>query len=134
MLSLDARTFRSRVARRIFALFVACSLVPVAGFATYSFLRVREQLEADGLVALQREAKSAGSSVFERLLIARAQLLSLDLGPTGDVRRSEIAATSAFLKVGVERLQSLDLGEKVSGRLGSPGRCRLRVRGEAAPA
>ena len=133
MLRLDASAFRSRVARRIFALFVACSLMPVAGFAVYSYLHVREQLEADGLLALQRDAKSAGTSVFERLLIARAQLLSLDLELADDAKRSEYAATSAFLQVELRGRQSLDLTPEMLSHLESRGHSKFRIRAESAP-
>jgi HD-GYP domain-containing protein (c-di-GMP phosphodiesterase class II)/HAMP domain-containing protein len=133
MLHLDTRTFRSRVARRIFTLFVACSLVPVAGFAVYSYLRVGEQLEAEGLVALGRDARSASTAVFERLLIARAQLLALDLGSATNAKRTEYAATSAFLKIEFRGLQSLDLAPEMLRRLETRGHSSFRVRAETTP-
>ena len=133
MLRFDVGAFRSRVGRRIFAFFVACSLVPVASFAVYSYVHVRQQLEADGLVALQRDAKSAGVSIFERLLISRAQLLSLDIGSAGKLNSTDDAATSAFLSIELRDPRSLDLTPKELSRLESPGHSSFRIAATAPP-
>ena len=65
---------RSRVARRIFALFVACALVPMAVFTTLSFVEVSHQLRSQNQRQLQQAAKSLGLAIYERLTILDADL------------------------------------------------------------
>ena len=65
---------RSRVARRIFVLFVACALVPMAVFTTLSFIQVSRQLRAQNQHQLQQAAKSLGLAIYERLTILDSDL------------------------------------------------------------
>jgi len=69
-LTIDRSALHSRVARRIFAIFVVCSLAPVGLFAVFAWVQVRAQLEDDALESLRSASKAAGMSILERLLIA----------------------------------------------------------------
>ena len=73
-LTFDRRALRSRVARRIFAIFVACSLAPVGVFALFAWMQVRAQLEDDAAANLRLASKAAGMSILERLIIAEQGL------------------------------------------------------------
>ncbi len=65
---------RTRVARRIFLLFVLSALVPVALLGTYGFLAIARQLRDQSRERLQQLSKNAGMSVLERLQFAEADV------------------------------------------------------------
>jgi HD-GYP domain-containing protein (c-di-GMP phosphodiesterase class II) len=69
LLRLDWRTHQSRVARRVFSLFVTCALLPVGVFACIAYRQVVDELEREALDRLHRESKNAGMSILERLLL-----------------------------------------------------------------
>ena len=60
---------RSRVARRIFLLFVLCALLPVSLLAVLSFSHVTKQLHRQALRRLHHECKAAGLTIIERPLL-----------------------------------------------------------------
>lgn len=68
----------SKVARRVFFLFVACALLPITLLAIVAFYQVSEQLRSEGGKQLLRASKSQGMAIFERLsmLDAEMQMLS----------------------------------------------------------
>jgi putative nucleotidyltransferase with HDIG domain len=68
----------SKVARRVFFLFVACALLPITLLAIVAFYQVSEQLRSEGQKQLLRAGKSQGMAIFERLsmLDAEMQMLS----------------------------------------------------------
>ena len=65
---------RSKVARRIFVLFVASALIPVGMLALLSFNQVTNQLVEHSYQQLHRDSKAIAMSVFERLSIAESEL------------------------------------------------------------
>jgi putative nucleotidyltransferase with HDIG domain len=60
---------RSRVARRIFVLFVCCALVPIGALAVLSFNQVEKQLSELGQKRLKHANKAVAIAIFERLLL-----------------------------------------------------------------
>jgi HD-GYP domain-containing protein (c-di-GMP phosphodiesterase class II)/HAMP domain-containing protein len=66
--------FRSKVARRIFALFVLCALIPLSVLAYFSFSQVTNSLYAQAKAGLYQASKVTGMTMFERL-----QFLETDL-------------------------------------------------------
>ena len=62
--------WRTPLARRFFALFVVCALLPLAIVATMSLTQVRSLLLQQGDQRLAATAKSFGMTVFERLQFA----------------------------------------------------------------
>jgi putative nucleotidyltransferase with HDIG domain len=71
---LESKFLRSRVAKRVFTLFVACALVPMTVLTTLSFLQVSRQLRSQNERQLQQAVKSFGLSIFERLAILNSDL------------------------------------------------------------
>jgi len=65
----EARFLRSRVARRVFLLFVTCALLPVGVFAVLAYRQVTGQLERDARDELRTEAKALGMSTYERIFL-----------------------------------------------------------------
>jgi signal transduction histidine kinase len=78
-------SLRSRVARRVFALFVACALVPVGVFAVFAFRSVSAQLEDAARNQLREASKAAGMALVERLSLLETTLAAVqdDLGRAG---------------------------------------------------
>jgi putative nucleotidyltransferase with HDIG domain len=94
---IDTTSLRSKVARRIFGLFVLCALVPIAALAILSFTQVTSELEQQSQQRLRQAARATGTAVFERLMLleSQMQLLVPVLTPRG------------------ARLPSLEAGEAV---------------------
>jgi len=85
----DTRTFRSKVARRTFTLFIACALIPVSALALLSFEQVSTQLNDQSQQRLHQATKAAALGIYQRLLglqeaiIITASGLRSGSGPTG---------------------------------------------------
>lgn len=84
----EARFLRTRVARRIFLLFVVCALLPVGAFAALAYRQVTTQLERDARDELHAEAKALGMSTYERILLLDAALRLAGAALAGDPARS----------------------------------------------
>ena len=67
--------FRSKVARRIFLLFILCALIPLGVLAYFSFNQVTENLYSQANKGLDQASKASSMATFERL-----QFLEIDLG------------------------------------------------------
>ena len=73
-MALDTSFLASRVARRIFALFIVCALVPIIALAVISFGQVSAQLKEHGKQGLESGVRSVGQGIVERLLLLEAEL------------------------------------------------------------
>ena len=115
----DMNFLRSRVARRVFGLFVVSALVPIAITTLLAFTQVSDQLIQKSRLQLKDASKSYGLDVYGRLLF-------LD-GKTGEIT-SRLAAGVAF-QGGLERyltreflnLARIDSAGKVIARWGEVG-------------
>ena len=67
--------FRSKLGQRIFLMFVACALLPIAGLFILSFTQVNQQLYEQSHKRLKQSAKAHGLSVYERLLFLEEEML-----------------------------------------------------------
>jgi putative nucleotidyltransferase with HDIG domain len=65
---------RSKVARRIFFLFVACALIPIAALAILSFSLVTNQLTKQSQERLQQGSRNIGHGIVERLLSIQVEM------------------------------------------------------------
>ncbi len=65
---------RSKVARRIFALFVVSALVPILTLAALSFRQVTAYFNEQTQKHLHQAGKAVGMAIFERLLALEAEL------------------------------------------------------------
>lgn len=73
----------SRVARRIFVLFVVCALLPICVLALVSLQRVSARLEVDSHERLRQAAKSAGMAIYGGMNLLQAELEFMSI-PSGD--------------------------------------------------
>jgi len=80
MVRLDGTFLRSKVARRVFFMFVVCALVPITGLAWVSFRSVSRQLDEQTRARLHDENRAIANGVFERLELLEAQLALIAVG------------------------------------------------------
>lgn len=97
---------RSKVARRVFLLFILCALLPLGAMALFSFLQVRAELNTLSVRRLQQASKSAGMAVVERL-----SFLDSDL--------RQVIANLPSLDAGVPNPPPVNLSERTGDRFRS---------------
>ena len=73
-MGLELRSFQTRVARRIFLLFIVCAIVPVTALAALSYYQVSRHQTALQYERLTRESKAIVVSIYERLLFLKNQM------------------------------------------------------------
>jgi diguanylate cyclase (GGDEF)-like protein len=73
-MKIDATFLRSKVARRIFMLFIVSALVPIFALAMLSFRQVTGHFNQQTHKHLHQAGKSVGMAIFERLLALEAEL------------------------------------------------------------
>ncbi len=102
-MKLDTAFLRSKVARRVFLLFILCALLPITVLAIVSFSHVTTELHEQSQKRLHEASKAVGMAIYERLLLLEGELKLLvrDLEAG---RRVELGPTS-------------QLGEELSSRL-----------------
>jgi HAMP domain-containing protein len=102
--------FRSRFARRLFAVFVLSAILPVIALAAITFNRVSDQLLLQNQDHQELAAKSLGLALYDRLVMLSAELELIES------RRSRLveSADSAMSQRLIEKFRSL-------GQLGSNG-------------
>ncbi len=69
------KTFlRSKVARRIFVLFILCALLPITILAIITYSNMTKQLHQQTQRELQQTSKSMGMAIFERLVLIESEM------------------------------------------------------------
>jgi HD-GYP domain-containing protein (c-di-GMP phosphodiesterase class II)/HAMP domain-containing protein len=86
---------RSKVARRIFFLFILCALIPLTALAYFSFSQVTKQLYSQAEKQLHQTSKASGMTVFERLLFLETDLEMI--GTSIKKGQTDIRETSSHL-------------------------------------
>ena len=72
------KTFlRSKVARRIFVLFVCCALIPIAALALLYYGHFTKQLNVQSQRQLHQTSNDIGLYIYERLLFLEAEMKML---------------------------------------------------------
>ena len=94
--------FRSKVARRIFLLFILCALIPLSALAYFSFTQVTKHLLQQAELRLYQENKLVSLTIYERLLFLEMDLEMiipvLKKGITGNVIESSSKQLQERLK------------------------------------
>ncbi len=94
--------FRSKVARRIFLLFILCALIPLSVLAYFSFSQVTRNLYSQANEGLHQASKASGMTTFERL-----QFLETDLAMIRTILGKENKDPKALSVLGLdERLSA----------------------------
>jgi len=79
-MKIDPTFLRSRVARRIFLLFVLCAFVPISALAFVSFRQVTDQLKKQSQRRLHQSSKALAMTILERLTFLDNDLKILSSG------------------------------------------------------
>jgi uncharacterized membrane protein YidH (DUF202 family) len=66
-MKIEMTFLRSKVARRIFGLFICCALIPIGALAVLSYSQVTKQLNEHSQKRLHYASKAVGMAIFERL-------------------------------------------------------------------
>src|ERR1700747_3584004 len=70
----DAPSLRSRVARRIFGLFLICAFLPFGALVLVSYYQVANFFDQKNQNQLRALAKVVGMDVFEKLILLESEL------------------------------------------------------------
>ena len=116
---------RSRVARRVFFLFILCALLPVGALSVVSLTDVTRQLTQQAERRVQQESKAMGMAIYQRLLLLEAglqvissQAQTIPVHHVGGVMSpSRLSNTPGF--TGVARLSEDGVAELVLGEMRS---------------
>lgn len=100
---------RSRVARRIFLLFVLCALLPIGILAIVSFGHVTQQLNKQSQQRLHQATKAVASSIYERLLLLEAELRTIASSLRAGSDTPTLAQSEDLAEGTTERLTGLVL-------------------------
>jgi putative nucleotidyltransferase with HDIG domain len=73
-MKLTTKIFSSKIARRIFVLFVSCALVPILCLSIISYIRVTKQLKEQSFKLLKQSVTGSAYSIFERLTFLETEL------------------------------------------------------------
>ena len=73
-MKLEVKSFHTKVARRIFMLFIICAILPIAAVALVSFGHVKKQLNEQSKKRLLQQNKAMAVSIYERLLLLEAEI------------------------------------------------------------
>ena len=65
---------QSKVAQRIFILFILCALIPIIALAILSFSQVTQQLNEQSRTRLRQATKATGLAIYERLLTLEGEI------------------------------------------------------------
>ncbi len=132
-MTLDASFLRSKVAKRIFILFILCSMIPISGLAALSYVQVSKQLKDQAMSQMYNSVKAHGMSMYERLLFLETNMSIVVTSLTGKDSSEKLDIEKVLGVYGLKRFEALalltpsgeikplygDLGELPDGLAGS---------------
>ncbi|MDD2732322.1 MAG: HD domain-containing protein [Desulfuromonadaceae bacterium] len=110
---------RSAFGRRIFILFILCSLLPVSLLALVSLQRVSSQLKEDSHEHLRQAGKSVGMTVLEGLTLLQADLESAPITEVDGTKR-QTAGHVSIPRFRAVRVRTYDAGTGVVSGFSRP--------------
>jgi putative nucleotidyltransferase with HDIG domain len=106
-MKIEGTFLRSKVARRIFLLFVLCALLPIAALAIISFGHVTRELNRQSQKRLHQASKAVALGIYERLLFLEAEMKIVATTLTTRTGTSTLKASNMFGEGAPERFMSL---------------------------
>ncbi len=90
-MKIEKAFLRSKVARRIFVLFILCALLPISILAIFIYSNMTKQLHQQTQRELQQTSKSMGMAIFERLALIESEMrmISSNLDLSAEVNGSQ---------------------------------------------
>ncbi len=114
-MKIESTFLRSRVARRIFFLFVFCALLPIGMLAVVIFYQVSNELKVSAQLELQSASKAKGMSLLERL-----ENLDTELQAATEFHSKHADPASATLRAHFRGIESTGAKGSVSAWFGMP--------------
>ena len=108
-MKLEIKSFRTKVARRIFILFIICAILPISALALISFSHVEKQLYEQSKKRLRQESKSIAVSIYERLLFLRAEIKVMASNVDAYLEKDMQNRPDTFSENFIERFSALTL-------------------------
>ena len=124
-MKIEGAFLHSRVARRVFTLFICCAILPITALAAISYGVVTAQLMAQSRQNLKQASKAVGMAILERLTFLEAELRRVEADPTfarAASRREGIEAHAETLRRFKAVTLLADTGRETPlyGRIDSP--------------
>ena len=110
----DRKIFHSRIARRIFVLFVSCALIPILCLSIISYIRVTKQLREQGFKLLKQSVTGYAYSIYERLVFLDTELQMIASSMTASLNDTEIPSV-VFNERLASRFKAVALFNPVDG-------------------
>lgn len=92
----DKLFLTSKLARRIFSMFMLCSILPLLIISTVSFFFVGHQLRTQSEKRLQQQCKNMGLLTYERLLALEEELIDVIRNSNSEIAQTEISVKHPF--------------------------------------
>jgi putative nucleotidyltransferase with HDIG domain len=108
-MKIDKTFLRSKVARRIFVLFILCALIPMALLTILSYTHVVRQLSDQSRKQLSQTNKAVGMAIIERLSLLESQLKTIALNYKSVSETAINPAQSYYIKDLEKRFESLSI-------------------------
>ena len=99
----------SKLARRIFLLFICCALVPIVALAVLSYFHVTSNMRDQSIRRLSQTTKATAMSIYEKLLFLEAELTLVRAQWRQDLGNRSTDFASAVLNQGTKRFKALAL-------------------------
>lgn len=92
----DKIFLQSRFTRRIMAIFISCTIIPLLALFVFSYHRLTDDLKNQNLLRLKQVTKSISMSIYERLLLLEAemQLIGAGISPPAGYDFAQFPATN----------------------------------------
>jgi putative nucleotidyltransferase with HDIG domain len=131
-MAMNSTILKSKLARRFFAMFVICALIPILALAGISYHRVIRQLQDQAFERLHQSAKAHAFSIYEHLLLADQQLQVVQMLQAlsksvdfSDLQRTFMNRNSEFF-IGLARVRNMEISS--SWGSAAPPACLVTIR------
>ncbi|MEW6667580.1 MAG: ATP-binding protein [Thermodesulfobacteriota bacterium] len=96
-MKLEIKAFRTKVARRIFVLFILCAILPITALALVSYMAVKKQLLEQCQFRLRQDCKDIAISLYQRLWLIRSEMniVASNLRPQTSTPQGGLSQNSA---------------------------------------
>ena len=108
-MKIELTFLHSKVARRIFFLFITCALLPISILAVISFFQVAAKLQTQNQMELRQAGKARGMTILERLETLDAEIQTIILGLQRSNTTPHDELESHFLSITVNNTTVNDL-------------------------
>jgi putative nucleotidyltransferase with HDIG domain len=110
-MKIERKFLKSKVARRIFAMFILCALVPISVLAILSFGQVRSELDKQNQRRLHQSTKALAMSIYEKLYFLENELKIFSLTFVANPKAQMLKPSERYYNHFKKRFKGLALVE-----------------------